>query len=383
MHDFDFDSVIDRRNTASLKWEKYRGKDVYPLWVADMDFKSPPAVIDALMDRVGHGVFGYTLPSETLTDVICDRLFQNYRWRVSPEWIVWLPGLVTGLNLCCRAVGEVGDAVMTTVPVYPPFLSAPGLSGRQRIDVPMTMSGGCWTMDMDRINGAMTDRTSLFLLCSPYNPVGRVFSPGELASVAEICRRHDVIICSDEIHCDLLLDRDKVHTPLAALDPEIARRTITLMAPSKTYNMPGLGMSFGIVVDDGLRRRIRSVMDGIVPWVNALGFTAGLAAYQGGSAWLEALLDYLRGNRDLVSAEIAHTPGLATTHVEATYLAWIDCRGLGVPDPAAFFEAAGVGLSDGTDFGTPGFLRLNFGCSRDLLAKCLARMRKAALDYCP
>lgn len=378
MHTFDFDRPVDRRGTGSLKWEKYAGQDIVPLWVADMDFASPPAVMAALHDRIDHGVFGYTLPPDELVGVICDRMMAAYHWRVLPEWIVWLPGLVTGLNVCCRAVGSSGDAVVTTVPIYPPFLSAPTLSGRRRIDVPLAKTGRRWQMDMERVAGALTDRAALFLMCNPHNPVGRVFSRRELEELAEMCVRHDVVVCSDEIHCDLVLDDDKQHLPLAAIDTEVARRTITLMAPSKTFNIPGLGTAFGIVADDGLRRRIKSVMRGIVPWVNALGFSAALAAYRYGDEWHAELLDYLRGNRDLVMAEIADMPGLETTPVEATYLAWIDCRELTLDNPVTFFEGAGVGLSDGVEFGAPGFLRLNFGCPRPRLAIALDRMRRAA-----
>jgi cystathionine beta-lyase len=378
---FDFDRQIDRRETGSLKWDKYKGRDVIPLWVADMDFASPPAVIEALHRRVEHGIFGYTLAPPELVEVIPERLQRLYGWRVEAEWLVWLPGLVTGLNVACRAVGAEGDDVMTHVPVYPPFLSAPGLCGRQAIRVPMAEREGRWVIDFDRMEKMATSRSRLFLLCNPQNPTGRVFSRSELEQLAYFCERRDMVICSDEIHCDLVLDPDLRHQPTAGLDPAVAARTITLMAPSKTFNLPGLGCSFAVISDDALRRRFHHVMAGIVPYVNLFGYTAALAAYRDGGDWLAALLDYLRGNRDLVQQAVSSMPGLSMTSVEATCLAWIDARNLGMSDPAAFFEEAGVGLSDGAEFGSPGFLRLNFGCPRPLLRRGLERMARA-VDGC-
>ena len=374
---FDFDTIIDRTGKASLKWDRYGGRDVIPLWVADMDFRSPPSVIEALHRRVEHGVFGYTLPPAELTAAVLGHLHSEYGWQVDPSWLVWLPGLVSGLNIACQAVGEEGDGVLTATPVYPPFLSAPGLSGRSLVAAPLANDDGRWVFDLDRMAQAVTPRTRLMLFCNPHNPAGRVFSRQELETIAEFSADRDMVICSDEIHAGLVLDEEKRHIPIASLDPGIARATITLMAPSKSYNLPGLGCSFAIISDDGLRRRFRGVMAGIVPHVNLLGFTAAEAAYRDGEEWRQALLAYLRLNRDLVVEAVRAMPGLATTHVEATYLSWIDTRATGLAHPANFFEAAGVGLSDGAEFGVPGFVRLNFGCPRPVLRQGLDRMRKA------
>lgn len=377
---FDFDTRINRTGTASLKWDRYDGKDVIPFWVADMDFLSPPSVMAALHQRVDHGVFGYTLPSTGLVEAVIGHLFDRYGWRVDPAWLVWLPGLVCGLNVACRATGQEEDGVVTAVPVYPPFLSAPRLSGRTLTTTELVNDCGIWRFDRDSFRRAINARTRLFLLCNPHNPVGRAFTRQELEELAAICAERDLVICSDEIHAGLVLDAEREHLPLAALSPEIARRTITLMAPSKTYNLPGLGCAFAVIPDDALRRRFRAAMAGIVPHVNLLGFTAAEAAYRDGEIWRQELLAYLRYNRDLVTEAVRTMPGLATTHVEATYLAWIDARGMGGRDPARFFEAAGVGLSDGADFGAPGFVRLNFGCSRSLLHEGLDRMRRSLLS---
>jgi len=374
---FDFDTPIDRSHTASLKWDKYRNRDIIPLWVADMDFRSPPQVIEALHRRVAHGIFGYTLPPAELTETVVAMLAATYGWRVEPEWLTWLPGLVTGLNVACRAVGETGDAVLTTTPVYPPFLSAPGQSNRDLITVALAEKNNHWSLDLARLAAAITSRTRLLLLCNPHNPVGRVYDRQELVAIAALCQRHDLAICSDEIHNGLILDSGLEHTPVATLAPEIESRTITLLAPSKTFNLPGLGCSLAVISDRGLRHRFRQAMAGIVPHVNTLGYTAALAAYRDGGPWHRALLDYLRGNCQLIVDAVATMPGITMAPVEATYLAWLDCRATGLADPATWFEAAGVGLSDGREFGAPGFVRLNFGCPRATLELALSRMTQA------
>lgn len=367
----DFDAVVERRATASMKWDKYKDKNIIPLWVADMDFRSPPAVINALQHRIDHGVFGYAVAPESLNQTVVEMLAAEYHWSIQPQWLVWLPGLVSGLNVACRAVGQDNDQVMTAVPVYPPFLSAPGNSRRRLIKVPLLEKENQWRFDFERLENAITSDTRLFILCNPHNPVGRVFTRDELATLAAICERHDIIICSDEIHCGLVLDADKAHIPLATLDAEVARRTITLMSPSKTFNLPGLGCAFAVISEKKLRRRFIEKMSGIVPMVNALGYVGAEAAYSQCSEWHAALLDYLRQNRDTVANAIGQIPQLCMAPVEATYLAWIDVRSANIQDPVKFFEDAGVGLQDGIEFDGPGFVRLNFGCRRALLEEAL------------
>lgn len=374
---FDFDEPLDRRGQWSLKWDRYAGRDVIPLWVADMDFRCPAAIVEVLRARMDHGVFGYVEPGPELVEAIATRLASSYGWQTQPDWYIWLPGLVSGLNVVCRAVGEVGDDVLTGIPIYPPFLSAPAHAGRRCVRVPLLNDRGHWRFEPEAIGRAVTPRTRLLLLCNPHNPVGRVWSRGELEAIAQIALERGLIVCSDEIHCGLVLDPDRQHVPLAALTPEIADRTITLMAASKTFNLPALGCAFAIVPNPELRARMRKVMAGLVHRPLGIGLWATLAAYRDGEPWRRALVHYLRGNRDLVAARIGAMPGLTMTPVEATYLAWIDCRALGVEQPAQFFEDAGVGLYDGADFGTPGWVRLNFGTRRALLAQALDRMRRA------
>ncbi|WP_301101720.1 PatB family C-S lyase [Propionivibrio sp.] len=371
---YDFDNVIDRRNGDSLKWNKYARKDVLPLWVADMDFAAPPAVLAALEKRIAQGCLGYPVAWPALVDTVLAYLQREYAWRVEPEWLVWLPGLVTGINVACRAVD--GD-VLTATPVYPPFLSAPRLSGRRLAQVGLRLADGCWGWDFAAMEAALTAQTRLLLLCHPHNPVGRAWREDELAELAAFCERHDLVVCSDEIHCGLILDAGRQHIPLARINADIARRCITLMAPSKTYNIPGLGCAFAVISDTALRNRFTGVMRGIVPDVNVLGLTAAQAAYGECEDWRAALISVLRANRDRVTTAISEMRGLTMTHVEATYLAWIDARGLDVANPARFFEAAGVGLSRGDDFGLPGWVRLNFGCPRSTLDSALERMATA------
>ena len=369
---YDFDEPVDRRATASDKWDRYAGRDVLPLWVADMDFRAPPPVLEALHRRVEHGVFGYTSPSRELVETTIDMLATQYQWSVEPEWLVWLPGLVPGLHIAARSVGDPGEAVATFTPIYPPFLAAPARADRVRIDVPLAGPDG--TIDFDELERAVAPGTRMLMFCNPQNPTGRVYRRDELEALAEFCQRRDLVLCSDEIHCGLILEPGLQHVPAASLDPDFARQTLTLLAPSKTYNIAGLGCSLAVIPDPALRRRFREARAGFVPGVNTLGLTAALAAWRDCADWHADLIEYLRGNRARVVEAVEAEPALSMTAPEATYLAWIDARTLDARDPAAACEDAGLGLSDGRDFGAPGFLRLNFGCPRATLAQALERL---------
>jgi cystathionine beta-lyase len=341
-----------------------------------MDFRASPAVIQALHERIEHGVFGYTHPHGELVEALQAFLRRWHGWAVQGDWITWLAGVVPGLVAACRTIGEDGDDVMTVTPIYPPFLSVHKAARRNLITVPMRFEDEHWAFDFGAIERAITPRTRLFLLCNPHNPIGRSYSREELETLAWICQRHDIFICSDEIHAGLVLDEDKPHVPTAMLSEQIAARTITLRAPSKTFNLPGLGCAYAVICDSDLRRKFRRGAADI-SGANLAGFTAALAAYRDSHDWHMALLAYLRGNRDRVEQAIARMRGLSMTHVEATYLAWIDTRAADLPEPARFFEDAGVGLSDGRSFGGPGFVRLNFGCPSESLDSALQRMAAA------
>lgn len=374
---FDFDCIMDRRLTGSLKIDKYRGKDVLPMWVADMDFASPPAVLEALHRRVDHGIFGYTIPYEEVIGETLNYLRARHGVDAAPDWLVWLPGLVPALNVACRAFGSANAGVMIHTPVYPPFLSAPVFSDRRRISVPLLNRDGRWEIDWDGMAAAVTPDTALLILCHPHNPVGRVWSREELQRLVAFCEQHGLVLVSDEIHCDLILD-GAPHVATLTLGEAAARRTIALYSPSKTYNLPGLACAYAVIPDDEVRAAFKRAARGIITEVNAFGYAGCAAAYRHGEPWRRELIDYLRGNRDLVQSFVnERLPGIVMHPMEATYLAWFDVRGLNLDNPVAFFEQAGVGLSNGVDFGAPGWVRFNFGCPRARVAEALERMARA------
>jgi cystathionine beta-lyase len=382
---YDFDRVVDRRVTESNKWRKFP-PDVLPLWVADMDFPSPAPVIQALHERVDHGFFGYGVEQPEFYEVITERLQKRYGWRVAPEAIVHLPGVIPGFNLACRAFASPGDGLVLGTPMYPPILRAPDNCGLTREEAELAQRpDGRYVIDFDTFRGAIHSRTRLFVLCNPHNPIGRVWERSELTQLAEICLERGLVIVADEIHCDLVYPGHQ-HVPIASLSPEIERRTITLMAPSKTFNLPGLKSSLAIVPDAALRERFLATQLDLVKAVNILGYTATLAAYRDGQPWLDELLRYLEANRDFLADYVrAHLPGITMAKPEGTYLAWLDCRSAGIHggDPYAFFlDRARVALNDGATFGRPGrgFVRLNFACPRPILADGLERMRRALAE---
>ena len=370
---FDFDQWIDRRPSRALKWLKYEGTDILPMWVADTEFKAPPAVIKAMAERVEHGIFGYSRPSPQLTELIIKRMAERYHWQIEAEWLVYMPGVVPALNLACQTFSAPDSAVITAKPIYYPFLHAPGFHGRKAAYVDMIEKDGRWLPDLDQLE-QQAKNSDLLLFCNPHNPGGTIYTQQELLAINDIAERHNLIICSDEIHCDLLLDEGKSHTPYAAINADAASRSVILMAPSKTFNIAGLCCSFAIIPNADLRRRFTNAARGIMADVNLLGFVAAEAAYQDGDDWLDAQLVYLRQNRDLLVERLNQVPGVKVLAPEATYLAWVDISALGLDDPVAFFEQAGVGLSPGGQFGGSDFVRLNFGCSRAMLEEALDRM---------
>lgn len=371
-----FDTLNNRQGTFSSKWDKYTGRDVIPLWVADMDFKSPQPVLDALHKRVDHGIFGYTKAPAPLLDVILERIAGDYDWQLNPEDIVFMPGVVPGLNMACRMI-DPHLKVATTTPVYYPFLSAPVYSGRGLLSCEAEFRDDRWHFPVQELTDILRQgNVGVLLLCSPYNPIGRLLTRDELERTARVCADNEVVICSDEIHCDLVFDGGE-HIPTATLGAEVADNTITLMAPSKTFNIAGLGGSFAIVQNRDLRKKFIRQSRGIMPDINLLAYEAMLAAYRDCDDWHQQLISYLQGNRDLLYKEIGSMPGIEMNRVEATYLAWLDIRQLELENPMAFFEQAGLGLSDGSQFGGPGFMRLNFGCPRSLLHEAIERLDKA------
>lgn len=380
--EYDFDTVHERRGTDSSKWARFAA-DVIPMPVADMDFPSPEPVRRALRDRVEQGFYGYGRASEEFPGAFTARLKRRYAWDVPGEALVPIPGVIPGFNMGLRALTKPGDSLVVQLPAYPPILNSYNHHGLIRHDALLVRGeSGRYEIDWESFEAAFDETTRAFVLCNPHNPVGRAFSAVELRRMAEICLDHDAWIISDEIHCDLVLDGN-THTPIASLSPEIASRTITLMAPSKTFNLAGLKAAVAIIPDEELRLRFEGAKGGLVGAVNILGYAAMTAAYRDCDDWLNALTDYLTANRDFLTEFVRdHMPGITMYPAEATYLAWLDCNALELPENDAFgwfLEHARVGLGEGANFGPAGegFVRLNFGCPRSLLAEGLGRMARA------
>lgn len=373
---FDFDQPVERRGTWSTRWERYPG-DVIPLWVADTDFRAPPAVLAAIARRAAHGVLGYSVQPEPLRDAVVERMQRLYGWRVAPDWVVFLSSVVPGLHLAARHLTQAGQHALVPTPVYQHLKRSLELAQRAHTEVPLVLQQGRWVWDEDFLATAARPNSRLLFLCNPQNPGGTIFTRAELTRLAAFAEQNDLVVCSDEIHADILLDAGKPHVPVASLSREICRRTVTLISPNKAFGFPGAGCAFAIIEDAELRRAFCADHHATVHDASVFGYEAALAAYRECGEWLEAQLAYLRANRDMVEKRVARMAGLKMAHVEATYLAWIDASGLGVPDPHRHFLAQGVALSPGAQFGAPEFVRLNFGTQRALLEKALQRMKQA------
>lgn len=375
----DFDRIITRRGTGSLKWDKFPELD--PFWVADMDFTSPPEVLETIQQRVAHGVLGYAKPHDSLVETLLSYMQNRHNVAVQEKEIVHLGGMVCALSLVARAIGKPGDAIMTCTPIYPPFLGVNHDAKMKCITVPHVCNDDRWEFDWDAMEAAVTPETKIFLLSNPQNPLGRVFTKQEILQLATFCERHDLILVSDEIHCDLILDEAATpHICAAGLPEQLQNRIVTLLAPSKTYNIAGLGYAFAVIKDDALRSRFMAARGHTLPEINCLAYYAAESAYRDGESWRQDLLAYLSKNRDTITEFVrTRLPGCVIPNIEATYLAWIDCRQIldqiGTDNPASFFEKqAGLYLSDGAFFGAPGHVRFNYGCPHSRLVEGLEKM---------
>lgn len=374
----DFSEIVERKHTHSLKWNKYKGQDILPLWLADTEFKVAQPIQDALKNRVEHGILGYTHPSQYApgNEAVQRWLKTQHNWDVKAEWIVWTPGVVPAFNVACKAYCQPGDKVIVQTPNYPPLLAAPKLNGLERVDVPTVEIDGRWTLDFAALEEAARDPAcKLFIMCNPMNPVGSVLTDEEIARIAKICEVNNVIYCSDEIHCDLILDESASHIPAGKVD-SLVERSVTLMAASKTFNVAGLGTSFAIIPDAKLRQQFNQSAMGIVPWATILGLVATEAAFTLCDDWHQSELAYLRQNRAFLYEQINSINGLNMLLPEATFLAWVDGSGLDVKSPQKWAEDKGVGPSPGADFGEKQFIRLNFGCPKTYLDEAVARLKR-------
>ena len=371
---------IDRRGTHSLKWEKYADPEVLPLWVADMDLPTAPFVVDAVRERLEHPILGYTAVPPGLAAAFIDWLEHNYQWRIDEDWLVWLPGVVPGFNLAARAYAATGRDLVVPAPVYGPILDVPAQAGLDGVISPLVRNEGRWEMDFDDLGAKVGGDTAAVLFCNPQNPTGRVYDRAELEALAEVVVDAGTAVISDEIHCPIILDADKRHVAIASLDPAIECRSITLFAPTKAYNFPGLSAAVAVIPDAEIRVRFEDAGAGLMPSYSPLAFAAVTAAFEDRSSWLAEQNRYLAGNAAILEQAVAGLEGIDTTHVEGTYLAWLDVSALGLEDPAATFERHGLGLHAGEEFGGPGFLRFNFGCARSVLNAAIQRLADAARD---
>jgi len=379
--DIRFDQIIERRQTESIKWTRY-DEDVLPMWVADMDLRCPDPVLEALRARVDHGIFGYPGEPAGLREVIVDRLKRRFDWTIDAESIVFIPNVYVGFHLAAHAVTEPGDGVLMTPPIYFPILTVPeNVRLRGQLAELLCSDGLRYEIDFDRFEHTIDGRSRLFILCNPHNPIGRVYTRDELARVAEICEAHNLIICSDDIHADFIYEGHR-HVPIAALSPEIDRRTITLMSPAKSFNVAGIPFAFAVISDPKLRERYEGAKMGLVPHPGVIGFTAALAAFRDGDAWLDELVAYLQVNRDVTAEFVGERlPGAAMTPLEGTYLAWLDLRnaGIGGNPQEHLLEEGRLATVDGGLFGPggDGFVRLNLACPRATLIEGLERIERA------
>lgn len=388
-----FDLAIDRTCTDCQKWDNvptiFGVPDALPMWVADMDFAAPPAVVKALHQRVEHGVFGYTFPSDSYREAICDWMEKRHSWSIQQEWIQFCPGVVPALSLIVDAFTEPGDQVVIQTPVYPPFYSVVQDHGRKLVHNPLLRSeDGDYSMDFEDLEKSFsTGKIKMLILCSPHNPVGRVWSRTELERLASLCQQYDVLVVSDEIHADLVFESG-AHTPFAALSEDAAERSIICTAPSKTFNIAGLNTANIIISNAQLRSKFRKILNRYaIGSITPMGAAATEAAYREGEPWLDELLVYIRGNMELVANYAQeHLPELKVVIPEATYLLWIDFRGMGMSheDLNRFLvQEAKLGLNSGAAFGKEGegFMRMNLACTRATVHEALSRLHKAVEEW--
>jgi cystathionine beta-lyase len=385
---YDFDTVIDRLPTSSSKWSYRKQRtgveDVIPMWIADMDFACAPEIVEAIKARAAHPIYGYTVRTDAWYNGLINWMKKRHDWSgIQRDWICFSPGVVAGFNMTIQAYSHPGDKVILQPPVYYPMKNAIFNNGRQMVENPLKIVNGRYVMDYEDLEKKIDGRTKMIILCSPHNPVGRVWTRSELEQLVEVCERKDIVIVSDEIHLDLILGKIK-HTPTAIVSEKAMQKTVTLVAPSKSFNVAGLTNSAAIIPNKKLRDAFLNVLqNNSVGGGNIFGAVAQEAAYAHGEPWLEELLVYLRGNlkyfEDFLAEKI---PVLKVYPLEGTYLAWVDCTSLGMDDASLkefMLKKAKLWFDEGTMFGSGGsmFMRINIACPRSMLKMALKRLEKA------
>jgi cystathionine beta-lyase len=384
---WNFDEPAGREGTDCIKYDRreetFGVKDVIPMWVADMDFNTPDFIVESLQKRLEHPIYGYSFRSTEYFQSMIRWIKSRHNWSVEKEWISFCPGIVPALNFCTLAFTQTGDNIIVQPPVYFPFFSAAESHGRNLIYNRLTESEGTWSMDFDSLARGIDSKTKMIIISNPHNPVGRVWTPEELNRLADICLKHNIVIISDEIHCDLILP-GFTHTPMASLSEEIAENTVTLIAPSKTFNIAGLSTSSVIIQNPVLRKSFNRIVENLhIGNGNIFGNMASIAAYSHGHEWLDSLLDYIDNNVEFVKNYCSKMiPEIVPVQPEATYMIWLDCRKLGMSgkDLQNFFVTkAGVGMNEGSTFGPggEGFMRMNLGATHQTVMRAMEQIEKA------
>jgi cystathionine beta-lyase len=384
---YNFDEIIDRGNTACVKYDLrkffFGNNEVIPMWVADMDFRTPDFVMDAIRKRAAHEVLGYSIRTDSYFDALTAWIQRRHHWRTEREWIAFSPGIVPAVNMAVLAFTLRRDKVIIQPPVYFPFFDAVKNHNRKLVYNQLIMENGRYRMNYDNLEQLCRDGARMLILSNPHNPAGNAWRADELQRMADICLKYNVLMISDEIHCDLV-NRGYKHTVLASLSPEIAANTVTMVAPSKTFNLAGMATSSVIISNPSLMKRFRKVLDGLhIEMGNLFGNVAAEAAYMHGDAWLEQLLDYIDGNiHTLIEFAETHLPQVKVIRPEATYMAWLDFSQTGMSDAELkkfAIEEAGLGLNEGTQFGPggDGYMRMNLACPRPVLMKALKQLKHA------
>ena len=375
---FDFDTTTNRLETDSIRWDGFDSNKVLPLWVADMDFKSPPCIIEALEKRVQEGIYGYTHSPHQMNALIADYLKDHYQWEVDPDWIVILPSVVSGLYTAVQQLTASDESVLIPNPIYHHLRLACSSANRVFQEMSLKLQDGRWVLPSNELPNLITNKTKLALFCNPQNPGSTVFTREELKDFGDFCIQNDLWICSDEIHAGLVLDENKKHIPLASISKVISEKTVTLMSLNKTFNFPGVGLAWAVAENPILRKAIQTGLHQTIAPPSLLAYTATVAAIQEGEPWRAELIQYLRTNRVLIKTRLGGIAGLGLDEMEGSYLAWIDCTKLNHQDPYQLFLNAGLATSPGIQFGQQQFVRLNFGTQRARLIEALNTIESCA-----
>ncbi|PAD36140.1 MalY/PatB family protein [Terribacillus saccharophilus] len=388
MHNFE--TVHDRRKTRSVKWDNltalYGGEDVLPMWVADMDFQSPRAVIDALKNRAEHGIYGYTITDASISKTVSNWVEKRHGWRIKPSWLLYSPGVVTSLHMAIQTFTEPGEQVVIQTPVYAPFYSVVTAHDRKIVENPLLEENGTYQMDFEHLETCFREGAKTMILCNPHNPVGRVWMKEELKRLVNLCQTYDVLLLSDEIHADLIHEGYQ-HIPIASLSEDMSKRTITFLSPSKTFNLAGLQVSYSIVEQEDMRKQLQETFSKQgFHMLNTMAVAAMEAAYTDGEEWLDGLLDILAVNRKLTEEALADTPLIQLAPLEGTYLMWLDCRQMKLEQKELmdfFAQKAKLGFNDGVQFGEAGtgFVRMNIACPPETMRDALDRLKNSLKEF--